>query len=206
MKEAGRMYVIGFAEEGDSSEKSWDDTAERIRKFLFSIAAKRLQKLFSGAFIKQEDLDIYLDPNSDVLLYRYGIPWSSGESLPDFGTPEEDRNKEKAADIAKLFMSYRPSKNPFGTYRFDNWNCEHFASFCHTTSLSVEELRQRIAALGEGESLSRKFLLDNSGARSIQAEHWIDEGKLIKRPGPIEDEIYDFSSDVEVYEVLNRDD
>lgn len=123
------------------------------------------------------------------ILYRPGIASGSIEYFKDPPTgkylqltygkkvdmqewhPEKCGDAENSVKVARWFLQ---KKGAFGTYNAFHWNCEHFATFCKTTTLTEDELQQEWedekarAGASWGGELDREFLKARSKARSTQ--------------------------------------
>ena len=90
------------------------------------------------------------------------------DQLPDMqGTVSRT---EQAAEIAKWFADHPEA---FGKYHLAAWNCEHFATFCQTTTLTPQDLSKALEHF-EG-SLPNAYLRKNANAVSRQAQ------KIVRR-------------------------
>ena len=94
------------------------------------------------------------------LRLTYGV---GEKGLPGQEThPDSANDPMNAVLLARWFNSH---KHSFGNYHLYDWNCEHFATFCKTSTLKVTDLDD---ALKEGK-LTEEFLRQKSRARSTQA-------------------------------------
>ena len=122
--------------------------------------------LFFDTAIRKSKVEDFQDRNGIVLRYSYGMDVSTLQYHKQ-GTHHQDTKQREAADIAHWFLH-----NPyaFGRYRLASWNCEHFATFCHTTSLDVHQLEKNFQAK---KHEFQQFLRDSGTAVSHQVERFL---------------------------------
>lgn len=111
-------------------------------------------------------LDYFQCKDKSVLVWQY-------PSLPEEGTapdsvPQNRHYARNGADAVLLAYWFAKYPEAFGAYHLGEWNCEHFSSFCKTTSLTTVQLDEYRKS-GDGV-VPRDQLLEHSKARSIQME------------------------------------
>ncbi|XP_065187929.1 uncharacterized protein LOC135818473 [Sycon ciliatum] len=79
------------------------------------------------------------------------------------------------AEVAKFFM-----RNPqaFGEYNLMEWNCEHFVSFCFSTSMTALDLERALEELPPSDvgRFDRDFLNDHSRTASPGLDFYFQAG------------------------------
>ena len=194
VKEDGELYAIGFSRKGKEIRKEaariGEESAqigEQVRSGILKVVSGVISKVYETE-IQKEELSNFADKKMKYRVYQYGEP--KGEEFPDGGTTDKDRNGECAAEIAKVFLNCAGGPQAFGAYNFGNWNCEVFATFCKTTTLSVENLRDKMSEMNhKGQSSLKNFLQGKtvSKATSIQGKRFKKQGVLFHSMSKMED-------------------
>lgn len=104
------------------------------------------------------------------LVYEYGL-----ERIPDGqeGADFACVDREKTVRVAKWFTPAIKC-GLFGAYNLREWNCEHFATFCKTFQLDVDDLEDSTLPVEHAGNNNRQttiqkaFILKNSKATSFQ--------------------------------------
>ena len=177
VKKDGKKVVIDFGPWHNKKRMSPDESG------VLSDAIAALEKniVFAAQTIIAKNVQLgvrvmpvksFFNRYKRVYVYRYGD--AEAANLEDHhdgkiqGAAVRDRNQKSAADIAMFFAK---NEGTFGQYLLASWNCEHFATFCHTTTLTAEELERKYRE--DKYSLSNAFLQENSKALSVQAQRYI---------------------------------
>ena len=182
IKQDGKKVVIDFGPWHNKKRMSPDESG------VISDAIAALEKniVFAAQTIIAKSVKLgvrvmpvksFLNRYKRVYVYRYGD--AEAANLEDHhdgkiqGAAVRDRNQKSAADIAMFFAK---NEGTFGQYLLASWNCEHFATFCHTTTLTAEELERKYRE--DKYSISNAFLRENSEALSVQAQRYISRKVL----------------------------
>lgn len=89
--------------------------------------------------IQASDLSKFVT-DGKVCVYRYDMSLSDLDINDCCAVPNPDKNGPRAAEIARWFAS---NPKAFGDYCLATWNCEHFATFCHTTTIRLTYLKEQ---------------------------------------------------------------
>ena len=173
--EAADTTVPTESEEGAS-------LGEIGRRIVIDLVA--LSKTFSEYSIVYEKVSSFTE-NNKLMVYQYGVEDDDGKEPTDGTNPTEDINGCKAADYARFFIQ-NGNGRWFGPYCFSDWNCENFATFCKTATVSLEDLSKaatftRGSEEVDGRPLSREFLIRNSSTTSMQSRRYLKQGVFLKK-------------------------
>lgn len=196
MESGGKKFVVAF--KGEPKEEEWECEEvsveppegaqpgveagllpKKVRKWILKGASWVTSKKFKSGIYREELSEFQGDDDQCTYRkYKYGLKVEKGK-FPEGGSDVEERNPEVAGDIALQFVRHPKA---FGHYDLGKWNCECFASFCKTTPLRPDDLKQKINELSDGEDacLKREFL-KTEGVKSIQALRYVEDGVLVTK-------------------------
>ena len=192
--DADAKRVIDFGEPKSSDESGV--IAPKVKQVLgppvlkASAALLKIRSDYRNATIQRSPLKNFASKEGKFIVYRYGFDVHQSLKRKKKKKSKQDNvnsgscpglisvtdmhmytTRTDAIKIARWFVSH---KDAFGRYNIDSWNCESFATFCHTTSLGEQQLeaeyqkRKRQGDLGK----FRYFLSENSKSISLQTEHF----------------------------------
>lgn len=104
--------------------------------------------------------------NGKICVYRYDMPESHPHANDCHAVPNTDKNGAHAAKIARWFCD---NPTAFGDYCVATWNCEHFATYCHITTIRVSYLNEQFP-MQKGSVFPRSVLCKFGKPWSRQAD------------------------------------
>ena len=183
-----KKNVIEFGERGSPDEDgTFLPLRRKVAPPLLKAGSALVRFRYGDTIIKESELAKFADKQTgEFYRYRYGfdvhqplnangeVDQSSGQSSSGV-LSVIDKTREGATKIARWFTK---RFDAFGSYDFESWNCENFATFCHTTSLDEQQLEEEYLKRKTSGEIATfpEFLRQNSTPVSLQVERFRGSG------------------------------
>ncbi|XP_065187934.1 uncharacterized protein LOC135818477 [Sycon ciliatum] len=200
IRNGSSVYVISYTDPGDdyepdhqllgtgSEQGGIEETDGDIfgdwRRQLTYKKREGLIKLLNRSVVRPERYCIIVQPLSEFsyqgkyIQYNYGggdAEYPDGATLSLVNPCRPEMERKNAAAVARFFLKHPQA---FGHYSMCDWNCENFATFARTTTLTAAELEAKFAELQRSgrTAFSQAYLEENSETSSRGITRYLEQG------------------------------